>query len=27
MVVIVPLVIPWGYVFRNYVKGPSDRWR
>ena len=26
MVVIVPLVIPWGYVFRNYVKRPSDRW-
>ncbi|HMG12904.1 MAG TPA: hypothetical protein VK571_07005 [Gemmatimonadaceae bacterium] len=27
MVVIVPLVIPWRYVFRNYVKRPSDRWR
>lgn len=26
-VVIVPFVIPWGYVFRNYVKRPSDRWR
>ena len=26
MVVIVPVVIPWGYVFRNYVKRPSDRW-
>ena len=26
MVVVVPLVIPWGYVFRNYVKRPSDRW-
>jgi hypothetical protein len=27
MVVLVPFVIPWGYVFRNYVKRPSDRWR
>ena len=26
MVVVVPVVIPWGYVFRNYVKRPSDRW-
>lgn len=25
-VVIVPLVIPWGYVFANYVKRPGDRW-
>jgi hypothetical protein len=21
------LVIPWGYVWRHYVKAPSDRWR
>jgi len=26
-VVIVPIVIPWGYVWRNYVTGPGDRWR
>lgn len=21
------LVIPWGYVWRHYVKAPSERWR
>lgn len=21
------LIIPWGYVWRHYVKAPSDRWR
>ena len=21
------LVIPWGYVWRHYVKAPADRWR
>ena len=26
MVILVPL-IPWGYVFRNYIKAPGDRWR
>lgn len=26
-VVLMPLVIPWGYVWRNYVKRPGDRWR
>jgi hypothetical protein len=26
-VVLFPLVIPWGYVFANYVKAPADRWR
>src|SRR3954462_2194181 len=26
-VVIMPLVIPWGYVWRHYVKQPGDRWR
>ncbi|HTV93911.1 MAG TPA: hypothetical protein VMG98_14475 [Verrucomicrobiae bacterium] len=26
-VVIVPLVLPWGYVWKNYVLAPSDRWR
>jgi hypothetical protein len=25
--VLMPLVIPWGYVWRTYVKAPSDRWR
>ena len=26
-VVIVPLVLPWGYVWRKYVIAPGDRWR
>jgi hypothetical protein len=26
-VVLFPLVIPWGYVFANYVKAPAGRWR
>jgi hypothetical protein len=26
-VVVMPLVIPWGYVWRHYVKGSADRWR
>jgi len=26
-VVLVPLVLPWGYVWRHYVKAPGDRWR
>ncbi len=26
-VVIMPLVIPWGYVWRHYVKAAGDRWR
>ena len=21
------VAIPWGYVYRNYVRGPGDRWR
>ena len=25
-VVLVPLVMPWRYVFANYVKAPGDRW-
>ncbi len=24
--VIFPLAIPWGYVLRNYVRAPADRW-
>ena len=26
-VVIMPFVIPWGYVWRNYAKAAGDRWR
>jgi hypothetical protein len=26
-VISVPLVLPWGYVWRNYVLAPADRWR
>jgi hypothetical protein len=26
-VIIMPFVIPWGYVWRNYVLAPGDRWR
>jgi hypothetical protein len=26
-IVLVPLAIPWGYVFKQYVKAPGDRWR
>ena len=26
-VMIMPFVIPWGYVWRNYVLAPGDRWR
>jgi hypothetical protein len=26
-VVLVPLVIPWGYVFEQYVQAPGDPWR
>ena len=25
-VVLVPLVLPWGYVFAHYLKAPADRW-
>lgn len=25
-VVLVPLALPWGYVFRHYLKAPGDRW-
>jgi hypothetical protein len=27
MGVIVPLIIPWRYVFANYIRKPGDRWR
>jgi hypothetical protein len=26
-VVVVPLVLPWGYVWKNYVTAAGDRWR
>ena len=26
-VILMPLVIPWGYVYRHYVKKPGTRWR
>jgi hypothetical protein len=26
-VILVPLVLPWGYVWRNYVVAAADRWR
>lgn len=26
-VILMPLVIPWGYVYRHYVKQPATRWR
>ena len=25
-IVLVPLAIPWGYVFKQYVQAPGDRW-
>ena len=26
-VILMPLVIPWGYVYRHYIKQPGNRWR
>jgi len=26
-VVLLPIAIPWGYVLRNYIGAPGDRWR
>lgn len=26
-IVLMPLVIPWGYVWRHYVTAPGERWR
>lgn len=26
-VILMPIVIPWGYVWRCYVRQPGDRWR
>lgn len=25
-VVLVPLALPWGYIFRHYFRAPGDRW-
>jgi hypothetical protein len=25
--VLVPLVLPWGYIWKTYVTAPGDRWR
>ena len=25
--VLLPIAIPWGYVLRNYIGAPGDRWR
>jgi len=25
-VVLVPIVTPWGYAFKHYLKAPGDRW-
>jgi len=24
--VLVPIVVPWGYVFKQYLKAPGARW-
>jgi hypothetical protein len=26
-VILMPFVLPWGYIWHNYVKAPGDRWR
>jgi hypothetical protein len=26
-VILMPIVIPWGYVYRHYVRQPAARWR
>ena len=26
-VILMPLVIPWGYVYRHYIRQPGARWR
>jgi hypothetical protein len=25
-IVLVPIVVPWGYVFKHYLRAPGDRW-
>jgi hypothetical protein len=26
-VILMPIVIPWGYVYRHYIRQPAARWR
>lgn len=26
-IVLVAIAVPWGYVYRHYLKAPGDRWR
>jgi len=26
-VVVVPLLLPWGYIWKNFVTAPGDRWK
>ena len=26
-VILMPIVVPWGYVYRHYVRQPAARWR
>lgn len=26
-VIVMPLIIPWGYVWKHYIVAPSERWR
>lgn len=26
-VVLMPLMLPWGYIWRKFVRAPGDRWR
>jgi hypothetical protein len=26
LVVMIPIAMPWGYLFNNYLKRPGDRW-
>ena len=26
-VVLMPIIIPWGYVYRHYIRQPAARWR
>jgi hypothetical protein len=26
-VILMPIVIPWGYVYRHYARRPANRWR
>ena len=26
-VVLVPIVLPWSFIWKNYVTAPGDRWR